>query len=1002
MFFRIRQLLFISNLMIFLVLGIITAVSYYFDLSSSYKVQVDRAEGIMLSVFSDTIKQDILLGTGSEVNRKCARFATKEMVAGVRVTNGQTKKIICGKGEFGKSNTSSKSTKIYFSEAKSVVAAEVSVYFESHGVSPLNSFSRTAILIAATILVAFMASLIISTRITKPITSLASLMHNYRDGIEKGALPQGTKIREIFQLTRSLEEMMLDIDHYKSDIEEKSKSVAIAKTTQMLAHDVRKPFSMLQGIIALINNSNSLGEMKSIVAQADAEISGAIRSVNGMIQDVMEIGSEANIIPEVVNPESIIESTITDTFRYLEGADIEFEFDLQSKLRLNVDVLKVSRVFNNIMNNAAQAMKCKGKIWIRTVDVGSGYTKVTIGNNNSYIASDDLGKLFESFFTSNKKGGTGLGLAIAKKVIKNHGGEIWCTSSREDGTEFHFTLPNLPMQSSYDGALPMHSKDVRLIQFDNIKGVVPVGTSEKNELLLEKSIIHESKKLGLKISILLVDDEHLYLTILKNQLAINPDLAECFQIREAASGESALELLAERKSDIVVLDVDMGAGNLTGFETSQKIRDTGNSSIICIHSNRSGSENYKRAIESGAEIFISKTMPREHFLRLIYSYFEDPDHLLKRNVEESESSVNAKFIQKIVLIDDEEFVHSMWKEFVREDKLERFYSYDELKKAITSNKLKTEDVWAIVSDYRLGDHQDGFDVANLVKEHQISVPVFLSSNDTIDIAGTPIVAKVSKVPPKAINAIQDYYETNSTSRDIQVETLFSRLLNLRNDFNMGVDKTLKKGLSVDLINLLKDAFVSEYKLVSDFCQRTGLSIILLKADVGFIDPELFAKNWSRFRHDLRALMTILECRQLNKMNSDSNNKKLIEAFERNNRYWVEFIEKISATSITCRPKGVHEKEPMSGNLRVFLKVDQKEMEHKIIELLTAKIPEIEFCDTAPPSCSAIITDDLELASDGLYGNRPLLHVTPGIEGKLMTRVSYLVDMLQKFRPSRLN
>ena len=78
------------------------------------------------------------------------------------------------------------------------------------------------------------------------------------------------------------------------------------------------------------------------------------------------------------------------------------------------------------------------------------------------------------------------------------------------------------------------------------------------------------------------------------------------------------------------------------------------------------------------------------------------------------------------------------------------------------------------------------------------------------------------------------------------------------------------------------------------------------------------------------------------------------------------------------------------------------MEHKIIELLTAKIPEIEFCDTAPPSCSAIITDDLELASDGLYGNRPLLHVTPGIEGKLMTRVSYLVDMLQKFRPSRLN
>lgn len=152
-----------------------------------------------------------------------------------------------------------------------------------------------------------------------------------------------------------------------------------------------------------------------------------------------------------------------ECFQFNLSADIEFDYRFRHKHQLDVDSLKVVRVFCNIIANAAQAMKGYGRIWFDTDEIDDAIT-ITIGNSKSYIPLEDREKLFEAFYTQKKKGGTGLGLAIARKIVVDHGGKIACHSDREYGTEFVFTLPiAFGFQSTTEVQLPDSTAKVRII-----------------------------------------------------------------------------------------------------------------------------------------------------------------------------------------------------------------------------------------------------------------------------------------------------------------------------------------------------------------------------------------------------------------------------------------------------------------------------------------------------------------------------------------------------------
>jgi signal transduction histidine kinase len=224
---------------------------------------------------------------------------------------------------------------------------------------------------------------------------------------------------------------------------------AIARTTQMLAHDVRKPFNLFRMTMDRVKSADTPEQMKSILNEAVPEVDRSLASVNGLISDVLNVGAEGQLELKPIRLAPVIDDVVDEVRRLHPKSRLDIKLDVPSELWVQADYTRIPRVFLNILSNAVEAVGMGGqpdaKLWVSARELDGKFVEVRVGNAGSYIAPDHLDKLFDLFFTSGKTGGTGLGLAIVKKIVTQHGGTVHCTSERcadfpNGRVEFVFTL----------------------------------------------------------------------------------------------------------------------------------------------------------------------------------------------------------------------------------------------------------------------------------------------------------------------------------------------------------------------------------------------------------------------------------------------------------------------------------------------------------------------------------------------------------------------------------
>jgi signal transduction histidine kinase len=235
----------------------------------------------------------------------------------------------------------------------------------------------------------------------------------------------------------------------RQELVEKSKLAAVAQAAQTLAHDVRSPFSLFKVLLDTIPTIQDTESLVFFTKSAIPEVQRSMDTVDGLLQDIVQIGSpEAELHLDNVTPEHVIHEALHGVFRAQPESDVTIDWGGDPSLVLRVDENRIRRVFTNILLNACQAMSWRGRIWVtcrRKANHGD-FLEFVIGNDRTFIPRETQDKLFEAFFTANKRGGTGLGLAIAKKWVLAHGGQIECrskkTAEHPDGfVEFRFTVP---------------------------------------------------------------------------------------------------------------------------------------------------------------------------------------------------------------------------------------------------------------------------------------------------------------------------------------------------------------------------------------------------------------------------------------------------------------------------------------------------------------------------------------------------------------------------------
>jgi signal transduction histidine kinase len=106
-----------------------------------------------------------------------------------------------------------------------------------------------------------------------------------------------------------------------------------------------------------------------------------------------------------------------------------------------LDENQIEQIFVNLLLNAVQAIIEKGVITVTSrMDENREKALIEIADTGSGIASENIAKIFEPFFSTKPKG-TGLGLAVSYAIVKNHQGDINAFSKPGEGTRFVLEFP---------------------------------------------------------------------------------------------------------------------------------------------------------------------------------------------------------------------------------------------------------------------------------------------------------------------------------------------------------------------------------------------------------------------------------------------------------------------------------------------------------------------------------------------------------------------------------
>lgn len=212
---------------------------------------------------------------------------------------------------------------------------------------------------------------------------------------------------------------------------------------KMIAHDIRKPFSMLNHYLLFVQDIASPEEIRETTHMFAEEMEKAIDAVDNLLKILLEEDYEFKLKKEVITPEYIVQSALEETMKKHPDTNVSVNYKYQHTGMVQVDAMKIHDVCVSIIDNAVTTMTSNDTLIISTKENStSDYITLSIRHTGSYIDETDAARFFDIFYSHEGNNGNSLSLAISKQIISAHGGQMWCHSSREEEyIQINVTLP---------------------------------------------------------------------------------------------------------------------------------------------------------------------------------------------------------------------------------------------------------------------------------------------------------------------------------------------------------------------------------------------------------------------------------------------------------------------------------------------------------------------------------------------------------------------------------
>ncbi|MGQ9819145.1 MAG: two-component system sensor histidine kinase NtrB [Candidatus Kapaibacteriales bacterium] len=220
------------------------------------------------------------------------------------------------------------------------------------------------------------------------------------------------------------------------------KLVLLGQLSASLVHEIRNPLAAVNLNLQLLQRAIS---DKNLLTYVNTALQGVER-ISKIIEVTLSFSRISTPRLEKIFVNSIILMTIELINYLLKKKEIEINIDFQNDLPpIYADAKQIQQILINLLTNAIDSIDGKGKISIRTfIDYLEGdvnkYVCIQIEDTGVGIPKEDLGKIFNPFFTK-KPHGTGLGLPITQRLLYQYKGSIEVESEVEKGTRITIKFP---------------------------------------------------------------------------------------------------------------------------------------------------------------------------------------------------------------------------------------------------------------------------------------------------------------------------------------------------------------------------------------------------------------------------------------------------------------------------------------------------------------------------------------------------------------------------------
>ena len=363
-----------------------------------------------------------------------------------------------------------------------------------------------------------------------------------------------------------------------------------------ISHEMRTPMNAVLGMSNLVIKTDLNDEQFNYISS----IKQSSEILLGIINDILEISTLQNGKVDFEHKDFDLHELLANLVNVMQykfkEKDMVFEVEIGESVGRYIkgDKLRLNQVLYNLVGNGVKFTDTGHvKLRVNNLNENEGIVQLNfeVEDTGIGIPADKLGAVFETFTRVRNKNriyeGTGLGLSISKNLVEQQGGKIGVRSVLGEGSTFFFDLV-----------------------FE--KGSEVLGIRDEEEV--------DDVEFEGEIDLLLVEDHKMNQLVARKTLEKQwPDI----RITIADNGQIAVNLLKEKKFDIILMDIQMPI--MDGYEATHYIRNhmpaISDMPILAMtaHAHISKDEKFK---EYGMDDFVLKPFEPKQLFNKIAKYVQ--------------------------------------------------------------------------------------------------------------------------------------------------------------------------------------------------------------------------------------------------------------------------------------------------------------------------------------------------------------------------------------------